>query len=109
MQENWMNENLCSFDEKTRIELAPQLIELMCNSDNLKDSVTSPHYSLGRIDALGKVITEGKMMTCVDWRQKHKPKIWKIYKMDGGIFIKIKEDENKINALKFASKLAGEM
>lgn len=127
MKENWLNENLCSFDEKTRIELSPQLVELKCNDANLQDTVTAPHYQVGRIDALGRVImperlphppirhsgsiAEGGTMTCVDWRQKHKPKIWKIYqwKDDLGKFIKVGEDENKDEALNFARTLAGEM
>ncbi len=95
MKANWMSETLCSFGEKTRIELGPQLVELKCTDANLKDTVTAPHYQIGKIDALGRVImpermtepnwrpngaiAEGEMMTCVDWREKHKPKVWKIY------------------------------
>lgn len=79
MKENWLNENLCSFDEKTRIELSPQLVKLECNDKNLSNEVTSPHYRLGKIDALGKIIAKGGTMTCVDWRCKHLPKVWKIY------------------------------
>lgn len=151
MKEKWLNETLCSFDEKVRIELGPQLVELKCTDDNLRDEVTSPHYRVGRVDALGKVImperldevtrartkrngevAEGEMMTCVDWREKHKPKVWKIYQMkDTGEvytkdaregeasshkagdpimkFIKVGEDESKADALNFASTLAGEM
>ena len=149
MKENWMNDNLCSFDEKTRIELGPQLIELECTDANLEDTVTSPWYRIGRIDALGRVImperisgvvlvrgagsiAEGEMMTVVDWREKHKPKAWKIYQMQdtGEVykkdarkdeagehkagdpvtrFIKVGEDENKDDALDFARTLAGEM
>lgn len=104
-----MNENLCSFGEKTRIELSPQVIELMANSLNLRNSVTAPWYQIGRLDALGKTIVDGEMMTCVDWRQKHKPKIWKIYQFVKGFFVKVKEDSDKDEALIFARNLAGEM
>lgn len=122
MNENWLNENLCSFEEKTRIELGPQFIELECNHANLSDEVTFPHYKVGGRDALGKIImgeaidsygsvSEGEMMVCVDWRCKHLPKIWKIYKWDtkSEKFIKVGEDENKKDALDFARTLAGEM
>ncbi len=145
MKANWLNKNLCSFDEKTRIELGPQLIELECCEANLKDTVTSPHYRIGQRDALGKIImpertgnsehhakdhygcvAEGEMMTCVDWREKRVPKVWKIYKFEAmldddgepmlddnkkaiGKFIKVGEDENKDDALDFAKTLAGEM
>lgn len=109
MKENWLNENLCSFDEKTRIELGPQLVKLMANADNLRNTVTSPHYTFGRFDALGKIIIDGEMMTVVDWRQKHKLKIWKIYQFKDGKFIKVGEDSDKDDALDFARTLAGEM
>ncbi len=154
MQANWLNETLCSFDEKTRIELGPQLIELECTHANLRDEVTAPHYRIGQRDALGKIIMpelikdpkkvddaktdhfgcvhEGETMTCVDWREKHLPKVWKIYKLvytgevyvndaredEAGehkkgdpilTFVKVGEDENKDDALDFAKALAGEM
>lgn len=122
MKEKWLNENLCSFDEKTRIELGPQLIELECNDANLRDEVTSPHYRIGERDALGKIIMreavdsygsvqKGETMTCVDWRCKHLPKVWKIYKWDDevGKFVKVGEDESRDDALDFARTLAGEM
>lgn len=167
-KENWLSETLCSFEEKTRIELGPQLIELECNDDNLDDEVTSPHYRIGGRDAAtGKIIRkkaaikllesrigkgsaetrdktakalyglvtdefgsveEGETMTCVDWRCKHKPKVWKVYQwQDTGKvieddkapgltqgdpiwhFAKIKEFELRDDALNFASALAGEM
>ncbi len=168
MKANWLNEKLCSFDEKTRIEFGPQLIELECSHDNLRDVVTSPHYRIGMRDALGRIImgkppeastaavktvykadgstvkvlvnqpdpygyvAEGEMMTCVDWRAKHKPKVWKIYQIQdtGEVYVKdarsdeagdhkagdpvmrfiqIGQDESKKDALVFARTLAGEM
>ena len=100
MTAKWMNPNFGTFDEKVRIELTPQFVELKCTHENLQNTVTAPHYQIGRIDALGRVImpehahdpeaamkgrtkgsiAEGGTMTCVDWREKHKPKTWKIYK-----------------------------
>ena len=79
MKENWLNENLCSFDEKVRVELGPQIIELDCNKENLDDKVTSAHYQVGKKDALGIIIGINPKMHCVDWRSKLKPKVWKVY------------------------------
>ena len=121
MKANWLNENLCSFDEKVRIELGPQMVELECSHENLADTVTSPHYRIGQRDARGKIIMgtdesdpygvvkEGETMTCVDWREKHVPKVWKIYQMEDEKFIQVGEDESKEDALDFAKALAGEM
>lgn len=102
MTKNWLNENLCSFDEKVRIELGPQIIELECNDANLADTVTHSQYRNGGIDARGRVIrpdkatpnevirrvdfakkfgvvNDGETMACVDWRSKIAPHVWKIY------------------------------
>ena len=129
MKENWINENLCSFDEKVRIELGPQIIELDCTHANLSDYVTAPHYQAGKIDAYGKTIVpkDGGKMHCVDWREKHVPKVWKVYqwqdtgevvkddKVDGMspgdpifCFVKVGEYLEKADALKQAKTLAGE-
>ncbi|MGD2065564.1 MAG: hypothetical protein PVI43_00155 [Candidatus Bathyarchaeota archaeon] len=56
IKENWLNENLCSFDEKVRVELGPQIIEMECNDDNLSDAVTESYYQTGGRDAYGRVI-----------------------------------------------------
>lgn len=132
MKEKWLSDRLCSFDEKTRIELGPQLIELECNTENLRNEVTSAHYQIGKRDALGRIImpersshskrddpygyvSEGEVMTCVDWECKHKPEIWKVYKNEEssgditGGFIKVNEFLDKQEALDFARNLAGEM
>lgn len=154
MKENWLSETLCSFGEKIRVELGPQLIELKCTHGNLQDNVTSPHYRIGGSDALGRVIMpekmnlkadtqellnmveqkadfgaihEGETMTCVDWRCKHKPKVWKIYRwQETGqfyrrdskdhkrgdpimSFAKIDEYEDKDKALSIGLSLAQEM
>lgn len=145
IKEKWMNENFCTWDEKVRIELTPQFIELTCTHENLQNTVTAPHYQIGRIDALGRVImpertsdpvaivknrrgsiAEGETMTCVDWREKHKPKSWKIYKRipllddagkerlnkEGAVrltYIEVGDELDKDKALKIASKIAGEM
>lgn len=84
MNENWLNDNLCSFDEKVRVELGPQIIELDCTLANLDDNVTAPYYRAGTVDALGKEINpspaeDGNTMHVVDRRAKHAPKVWKIY------------------------------
>lgn len=127
MQETWINENLCSFDEIVRVELGPQVIELECNDENLSDRVTFTHYRVGGRDANGKIImperctgvdpndpygtvSEGEIMACVDWREKHLPKTWKVYQWDEslGRFIKIFEDTTKAVALSFVQNLIGE-
>ena len=99
--ENWLNENLCSFDEKVRIERGPQIVELVCNDVNLSNAVTSPYYQDGARDATGKVIRpsklpeevakkidapfgvveEGEKMAVVDRRAKHAPFLWKVYQL----------------------------
>ncbi|WP_299077900.1 hypothetical protein [uncultured Paraglaciecola sp.] len=106
MKENWLNENLCSFDEKVRVELGPQLIELPCTEQTLSDEVTAPHYKEGSPDALGRTIVKGEKMTCVDWRSKQAPKVWKIYQNVDGVFTKIDESEDKDTALEAARKIA---
>lgn len=98
---------LYSFDEKVRVEIGPQVIELTCCDENLSDEVTAPHYKIGGRDANGKLIrpdelpqdqnvkkirardkvlgipevAKGEKMACVDWRSKHVPHIWKIYQL----------------------------
>lgn len=120
MKENWLNEKLCSFDEKVRIELGPQIIEMNCTEANLSDDVTAPHYKVGGIDALGKVISlVNTRMSVVDWKCKHVPKLWKVYQSqeigkdkEGKPvmrFIKVDEKESKDDALDFARTLVGEM
>ena len=89
MKGKWLSEKLYSIDEKVRVEKGPQLIELICNDENLKDAVTFAHYQIGKIDALGgvimpervtdgpalhrlgDVICEGETMSYVDWRANH--------------------------------------
>lgn len=132
MTENWLNDNLCSFDEKVRIERGPQIIELDCTDENLADEVTHPQYKIGGRDALGRairadecdtptdtrmgVVGKGEKMACVDWRAKHVPHLWKIYQMqetdelddDGkpiSRFIKVAEKEGKDDAIAFAKQL----
>lgn len=131
MSENWLNEKLCSLgDDKARVELGPQIIELDCTKANLENTVTAAHYQKGRKDAYGKIIEpsppgDGNTMNCVDWRNKHVPSLWKVYKMqetgeidaktgelaldaDGNPvqrFIKINEFEDKDEALAFAGGL----
>lgn len=57
MTEQWLIEDkLCSFDEKVRVELGPQVIELDCTDANLCDTVTHPHYRIGGRDAMGRII-----------------------------------------------------
>ena len=131
MKGEWLNETLYSIGEKVRVEKGPQLIELICSEENLKDSVTFAHYKIGKIDALGRsimpekiknlearaaaevrpagVIKEGEKMTCVDWRALHVPYIWKIYELQDGRFVMVDGVEDKNEALKRAQKLFGEM
>lgn len=110
MAEQWLiPDKLCSFDEKVRVELGPQIIELDCTDTNLSNDVTAPHYRLGARDALGRIIrpddiqdpaqkeqvakivaddkrkgafgvvNAGEKMAVVDWRSKHVPPVWKVY------------------------------
>lgn len=135
----WLNPDvLCSFgDDQVRIELGPQIIELDCTDENLSDEVTSPHYKIGGIDAYGRVIrpkeaevlvqrnpvgvvNKGEKMHVVDWRCKHVPKVWKIYRFqetsdldtdDKPIFrfIKMAERDDKAEAIALAEEILGGM
>lgn len=56
-KEKWLNKKLCTFhNDKVRIELGPQIIELPCTDENLSNSVTSTHYKMGGIDAMNRFI-----------------------------------------------------
>lgn len=125
IKENWLVENrLCSLDEKVRIEIGPQIIDLECTDENLKDGVTAAHYHVGSRDAIGRVIMpervkgvdprlggvkEGETMKVVDWKAKFVPHIWKIYKWQekASQFVKVGEEAELATALKKAHKLAG--
>ena len=159
MQGEWLNDKLYSIDEKVRVEKGPQLIELICNEENLRDEVTAAHYVVGKIDARGRVImpekiaddkqrataeanrlgtvSEGEVMSVLDWRSKHVPHAWKIYQDqetdqdkyqtdDSGKFVKdsagklivigkrhrfimVDEIEDKDEAIARAQTIAGEM
>ncbi len=124
----WLNPDvLCSFgDDQVRIELGPQIIELDCTDENLRDEVTAPHYKIGGIDAYGRVIrpdeaevlvqknpvgvvNKGEKMHCVDWRSKHVPHVWKVYQYDGERFIQVGERADKAEAIAWAEELLREM
>jgi hypothetical protein len=113
MTGQWLIEDkLYSLEEKVRIELGPQLVNLECTDENLDDKVTHRNYRIGSRDAMGRIIrpdempegkeknivkavlaeeaeqgggygavAKGEMMTCVDWRAKHLPHVWKIYQL----------------------------
>ncbi len=123
-------DRLCTFDEKVRVEIGAQLIELDCTDENLRNEVTSPHYKIGQRDAYGRVIRpaeaekpmdptgfgvveKGEKMACIDYREKHVPHLWMVYQWqktdDGEKFIKVDEFEDKNAALKYAEQLAVEM
>ena len=108
-----MKDTLYSFDEKVRVEIGPQIIELDCTDENLSNKVTHANYQEGKIDAFGKTIAKGKKMNCVDWKGKHVPHLWKVYqvkeceidkktKKPVFRFIKINEFKDKKEALAFA-------
>ena len=135
MAEKWLAEDkLCTFDEKVRVELGPQIIELDCTAENLRDEVTHPQYRIGKIDAYGRTIMfdaltkaeqaaapkrsagtveQGETMFCVDWRAKHVPHVWKVYQMqetdDIERFIQVDEYEDRDAALARAKELRAEM
>jgi len=49
-----------------RIEAGPPLRRRKATADSLANSVTAAHYQIGRPDALGKLIEEGKMFSYLD-------------------------------------------
>lgn len=126
---------LYSFDEKVRVEIGPQIINLDCTDENLSDKVTHRNYRIGTRDAYGKIIrydeistpelkkkistsmgvvSKGEVMSCVDWDAKHVPHLWKVYQIqevgkDDSRFIKVEEFEGKDEALAFAESLFREM
>lgn len=124
MKEDWINGKLCNLGDETRIELGPQVIELECSDENLSNAITSPHYRIGGRDAYGRVIgfdalpdevreatdismgviNKGEQMACVDWRSKHVPPVWKVYKIKDERFTKIAEFEDKDEALNYARR-----
>ena len=107
----WLiKDKLCSFKNDTiRAELGPQIIELDCNKENLDDSVTAPHYQVGKIDAYGVAIGTNQKMNCVEWKAKHVPFLWKIYELQDidGVdrFTQVKEFEDMKEAITFAEGL----
>ncbi len=135
----WLNPDvLCSFgDDQVRIELGPQIIELDCTDENLRDEVTSPHYKIGGIDAYGRVIRpkeakvlvqknpvgavhKGEKMFVVDWRSKHVPHVWKVYQWqetadlnpdDEPIFkfVKVAERADRVEAMVLDEEILGGM
>lgn len=127
MQETWLTDTLCSFGEKVRVELGPQIIKLECSESNLSDRVTAPHYHIGGRDAHGRVIMPSKLpsgtridtrlgvvetgepMFCVDWKAKHVPRVWKIYQQRDAKFIQIGQDINREAALALGRTVAEEM
>lgn len=134
-----VKDKLYSFDEKVRVEIGPQIVEMDCTNDNLDNSITHANYRIGKIDAFGQLITAEKVatadtkMNCVDWRAKHAPHMWKVYQMQkmsseekleiikaaikANIkpnpmverFIKVNEFKNKKEALTFAEELFNKM
>jgi hypothetical protein len=67
MTEQWLiPDKLCSFDEKVRIEIGPQVIELDCTDENLCDEVTHRQYQVGRRDALGRLIRPDELIANPD-------------------------------------------
>ena len=58
MDKKWLIEDkLLSLDgDRLRVEIGPQVVELACTDENLRDSVTSKHYKIGGRDATGRFI-----------------------------------------------------
>lgn len=111
MKQTWINEHLCSIGDAdlVRIELGPQVIHMPCNESNISNAVTSAHYQVGALDALGKIIVMGETMACVDWRAKLQPKVWKVYQQTDGGFVKVDQTEDKQQALALALALAEQL
>jgi hypothetical protein len=83
MSAEWVSEEFCKLHNDTvRVERGPQIVKLKADPHNLADGVTSPHYQEGRIDAFGKKIVMGEDMHVVDYRERHQPKVWKVYKLE---------------------------
>ena len=127
MRETWLQKDkLCSIDDdKIRLEFGPQLIELPCTDENLRNEVTSAHYRIGARDALGRMIrpeesgtevdlalgkvSKGEKMVCVDWRARFKPFVWKIYLLENGKFQKHGEVPRFDEARDIARRLLEDM
>jgi hypothetical protein len=119
MSGQWLvPEQLYSIDEKVRVEIGPQIIELDCTDANLSNDVTHPMYQRGKRDSYGEVIGEGAKMHCVDWREKLAPALWKVYEFQEteeldhegnpiSRFVKVDEKEDKDEAVALAEALAG--
>lgn len=115
-----IKDKLYSFDEKVRVELGPQIVNLVCTEKNIDNSVTHANYQEGKIDAFGNKITMGNKMDCVDWKGKLKPHLWKVYQLTKTTdvdkkgkhifrFLKVDEVKSKDNAITIAESLLEEM
>ena len=87
------------FGDTVRVEIGPQIVEVVCEDKSLD----------GKWDSMGKTVEYGKKMSIVDGSAKHKPYLWKVYKLqdvDGtDRFIKANEFLELSDALSFAETL----
>ena len=56
MNEDWLSQTLCEIEGVVRIERGPQVMEMTCDDDSLRDEVTAPRYKPGKRDADGRLI-----------------------------------------------------
>lgn len=95
-----INESLIEIDGKVRAELGFRRVEGVADEATLSDDFTAVHYKATPIDpktkkpfrneagrpiinrdALGNMIEAGKPFTYLDYREKHGPRVWYIYKL----------------------------
>lgn len=108
LKEEWLiKDQLCDWGGQVRIERGPQVLELDCTEENLRDEVTEPGYRLGGRDAQGRLILPadyeedphlayaahmdrrkgimpvvlGEKMKCVDWKARMAPYVWNVYQL----------------------------
>ena len=46
MNEDWLSQTLCEIEGVVRIERGPQLMEMTCDDDSLRDEVTAPRAAV---------------------------------------------------------------
>ncbi|MFL6864129.1 MAG: hypothetical protein ACJ8DZ_14130 [Allosphingosinicella sp.] len=63
--------------ETVRIEAGPPLRRRKAAADALDDKATAPHYQVGRPDAKGETIEEGKMFSYLDF---YGPPVFYVFK-----------------------------
>ena len=89
-----------------RVECGPKRKRTKASKEMLNDRVTAPHYSIGRLDAMGKRIVVGKEMTYLDYMGEW---VWYVYKLDKDTDKWLVKGEfvDKESAIEYAKGLGG--